>query len=76
MLLVCSDVPAVIDSFHIVLNEKKANVCAGGSLYSEVVTPVKQASVDTRPPSKPSKSRENATQMLPETNLKVCMDKG
>lgn len=49
---------------------------ARGSLYSKVVTPVKQASVDTRPPSKPSKSRENATQMLPETNVKVCMDMG
>lgn len=65
----------VIDSFHIVLNEKSSYV-GRGSLYSEVVTPVKQASVDTRPPSKLSKSQENATQMLPETNLKVCMDMG
>lgn len=55
---------------------KKAHMLAGGSLYSEVVTPVKQASVDTRPPSKLSTSRENATQMLPETNLKVCLDMG
>lgn len=67
--------PTVIDSFRIVLNEK-AHMLARGSLYSEVVTPVKQASVDTQPPSKLSKSRENATQMLPETNLKVCLDMG